>query len=363
MSVKIGKPKFGSDFVRKNYWKLKDGDQVFRILPPLGDLAEEGRWSTFWNIHYGYKGTDGKLKPFQSPLVKNRKSKMVEIPDAALERIELLKAQLQKAKDAGNDAAVAALEPLAGQKAMYNLDNNHYVNAMDLQGNIGILKLRHKAKLALDAEIKRLRDKGVEPLSVENGRFFVFRRNGMGRDTTFAVNTYMAEREIAGIGVVSQEVVHVLTDDILNRLEKEAGDLTKIARKLTSEEVERIVKTSELRTGISPAIDEIFGVSAAPAAEAVSEDPSEEEESNDVMPKSAVSGVITSTHSVGIGGTGILNTNSTGPAPVAHVPAPAPFVVQAAAPTPAPVATPSAPKAVAAVSEQSTEDFLKEFGL
>ena len=105
------------------------------------------------------------MRVFQSPLVKNRKTKMVEVADKALERIEKLKAELEKAKEAKNGELVERLMKLVGgQKAIYNMDSHHYVNAIDTQGNIGILKIRHRAKQALDATIKKLRDSGVDPL-------------------------------------------------------------------------------------------------------------------------------------------------------------------------------------------------------
>ena len=42
--MKIGKAKYGAG--KKTYFKLKDGDQTFRILPPLGDLADDGVFTT-----------------------------------------------------------------------------------------------------------------------------------------------------------------------------------------------------------------------------------------------------------------------------------------------------------------------------
>ncbi len=257
--VKIGKAKFGGDFVKRKYWKLKDGESVYRILPPIGDLADDGKWSQFYNVHYGYKNSKGEMRVFQSPLVKNRKTKMVESPDAALERIEKLKAEFEKAKATGNKAAVdRLLDLVAGQKAQYNLDNNHYVNAMDTQGNIGILKLRHRAKVALDVTIAELRSKGTDPLSVENGRFFVFKRSGTGLDTNFKVDVKKKKFTVDGVGEVEQDEIHVLTPEIIKRLGKEAAPLDKLYRRPSSDEVARIVKESDLLTGRSKAIDEII---------------------------------------------------------------------------------------------------------
>ena len=263
MSVKIGKARFGGQNQQRKYFKLKDGEQAYRILPPIGELADQGRWSVFHSVHYGYKSTDGKQKPFLSCEVKNRKNGMIEVADAAKDRIVTLKAKYEEAKKAGNKVAVDALEPLVGATGMYNQDNNHYMNVIDAQGNIGILKIRHKAKLALEAEIKQLHNDGVDPLSVENGRFFVFTRTGMGRDTTFGVKILKEKLKVDGVGVVERDVVHVLDDDTINRLEAEAGQLAKIFKSLTAEEVKQIVDGSDLKTGVSPILDTIFGKAQA----------------------------------------------------------------------------------------------------
>jgi hypothetical protein len=346
---KVGKAKFGGDFVKRKYWKLKDGESTFRILPPIGDSAcESGRWSHFYNVHYGYKNSQGQMRVFQSPLVKNRKTKMVEVPDAALERIEALKAKQSEAKSKGDDTASKRIGDLLQQ---YNLDNNHYVNAIDEQGNIGILKLRHRAKLALDATIKSLRDAGVDPLDSETGRFFVFRRSGNGLETTFQVGIKQRDLNVQGVGQVKQDIVHVLDDSILNRLGREAADLEKLYKRPTAEEVARIVKESDLQTGRSRAVDEILD--AKKDDNAIEGDEPEEETTT---------------------ATTTVQTTASAPAAAQTAPTPATTPVQAApapqaAPAQAPVTSKSftssaPPKTTAqAITEQSDEDFLKSLGV
>ena len=269
MSV-FGKAKFGSN--KRTWFKLKDGDSTFRILPPMGDAAEDGRWSTYYKIHYGYKNSSGQMRTFESPEVRNRKTKMVDVQDAALERINALKAQLETAKASNNQELVKKLLNLVGgKKSRYNLDSNHYMNVVDLQGNIGILKIRHRAKLALDAQIKKLRDSGVEPLDPETGRFFTFSRSGNAMDTVYQVSVYKKRITIEGVGEVEQDVVHAITEDVARRClvknkdgsytYKEAGQLDRLFKKPTSQEVTRIVMEGE------KAVDEIFDSKSESAQE------------------------------------------------------------------------------------------------
>lgn len=364
MAIKIGTASYGGK--NKNFFKLKDGDSIFRILPPLGEMAESGRWSVFWNVHYGYKNSAGKLRVFQSPLVKDRKTKMVQVPDAALERIEQLKARLEQAKASGDQKTVEALGKLVGlpPKVMgqFNLDNNHYVNAIDQQGNIGVLKLRHRAKLALDTAIKALRDKGVDPLSVNDGRYFVFRRSGTSLDTSFQVFPFQNERVIEGVGKVYVDVVHKLTDDIINRLEREAGQLNKLFKCPTAEEVARIVKEGP------KAVDEIFDSVGG-------EDTSSDEGFEDDVPvgTTSVAGTVTEPASPVMPRVSehLVPQPSMVAAPVAPVAAPVSMVSTSmlsgyaqpvAANTPSPMSAPPA-TTEQTVSEMYNEDFLKSLGL
>lgn len=255
--MKLGKAKYGGQ--KKAYFKLKEGKSTFRILPPMGDLADEGVWSLYYRVNYGYVNSADKSRPFESSLVKGNKG-MVEIPDAAVERFDKLKARYEEAKKAGDKKSEELLGKLVGtQKARYNVDSNHYMNAIDTQGNIGVLKLRHTAKKALDVVIRELRDKNVDPLSEDNGRYFTFTRTGMGRETTFAVSVHKQTMLIDGVGEVERDVVHKLDADIVARFKNEAAELQKLFKKPTAEQIAQIVAESNLQTGVSPNIDKILG--------------------------------------------------------------------------------------------------------
>lgn len=256
---------------KKTYFKLKDGDSTFRIIPPVGDLAatkgNPGVWNKYYKVHYGYKNTKNRMVTFQSPLVQDFKSKMVSVPDKALERIDRLKAELLKAKEANNAPMVEKLNKLVGAaKAMYNLDKKYYMNAIDTQGNIGILKIGYKAFKALEQVIEKLNKVGTNPISVDNGRFFTFTRSGTGRDTVTSVAVHKKVMTVDGIGEVEQDVVHKLTPEILDRIEQEAlvsingegKSLNNLFPKFTAAQVEEIVNKSDMLTGVSPVLDNIF---------------------------------------------------------------------------------------------------------
>lgn len=353
--MKIGNARYGGES-KKNYFKLKDGRSTFRILPPLGDLADDGRWSVFMSIHYGYKNSEGKMRTFQSPEIKNRKTKMIDSPDAAKNRITTGKALLEEAKKKGDKATEEQLFKLfGGQKPLYNLDSHHYMNVMDLQGNIGVLKIRHKAKLALDAVIKQLRAEGKDPLSVNDGRFFNFDRSGSGLDTVVQVSVYKETLDVQGVGKVERDLVHALTPEVIARLAREASELDKMAVKPTSEEVERIVK--EGAKAVDEILDGKYGKNGGTSATDEIEPEGEE--------SAAVAGTrVDSTpaqQAAAAASPAAAVQQTTQPTQAAVAP-----VQQAVAQAPAPVVTQAAPATqttAQALNQQSDDDFLKSMGI
>src|SRR5581483_1442309 len=373
----FGAAKFGGEFVKRKWFKLKDGESTFRILPPMGDLAAEGRWSVFYNIHYGYKNSKGEMRTFQSPLVKNRKTKMIEVPDPALDRINQLKAELEKAKAEGNkELADKLLKLVGGSKSRFNLDSNHYLNVIDEQGNIGILKIRHRAMLALQATIKGLRDKQIEPLSPENGRFFTFRRSGNALETVYQVEVKKKQLHVEGLGTVEQDIVHSITDDIAARcltrnkdgsfLYKEAARLDSLFKKPTAEEVARIVKEGE------KAVDEILDKKNEATAAAQATGQTYQETDADIEDEYGTTGTPaaqTQASAPASAPTTPATQATAAPAPAAATPPAAQAATSQVAQT---MAAPQAPKvtplsdtktSAQSIAQQSDEEFLKSMGL
>lgn len=241
-----------TEYKKKNHFKMKDGDLVARIVPPMTKFTSNPKgWIRYHSIHLGYKNSEGKMRGFESPLVKNNNTKMVEVADPALDRFNDLKAKLEKAKEEGNGPLVAKLNTLVGYKGVYSVNNYHHMNVILLDGSIGELAIRYKAKLALDVEIKRLEAQSIDPLSEEDGRFFVFHRDGMSRDTNFTVSVYRDKDD--------KQVSHAITPELWNRLENEAFDLeNEITNKLTADEVAQIVAESDLLSGKSPAVNRLI---------------------------------------------------------------------------------------------------------
>lgn len=356
----------GATFTKRNRYKLKDGDNVYRILPAMGDLAEEGRWSVYYNVVFGFKSTDGKHFPFQSPEVFNRKDKKVEVECAATNMIKGLKAQLESAKEAGNKELVAQFAKLVGDypiMGVYTLNNDHYVNVVDRQGNVGTLELGHKAKLALDAERSRIKaEEGFDVLSADNGRFLNLRRDGKGRDTTVKVTVVKEKIEIKDVGKVDKDIVHVIDQELANRLithkdgkwvYKEAANLNDLYQTPSAAEVELIVKNADIATGKSAGVDALK--KNKPVKEEVVQEsvPTGQGTCEGVQATSSVAAQsVTSTNST------VVNLGTATPTVHTGFTSVAQETKAAAAATPAPVQT-----SAAKVAAMTPEEFMAKFNV
>lgn len=250
--MKLGKPKYEQS--NKNYFAFRKDQNNFilRILPPMGELADAGKWSVYHRVEFGYKTSDGRLKPFLSPRVVNYQG-MVEVESEAHKRREALKTQLEEAKLAGDTATFQKCRDLLQQ---YNQDAKHYMNAVDLNGNVGLFKIGHRGYQALKAEIDRLRSEGIDPIGVNNGRYLVFNRSGKGRDTLYTVTEYKKKQEIDGPNgkvIVDAPYPHSVNESILSKLETDAFELAKVYPSVTPEQEYRIVHEGPT------AVDEILG--------------------------------------------------------------------------------------------------------
>lgn len=252
--MKLGKPKHEQS--TKNYFAFGRDKNTFilRILPPMGELADAGKWSVYHRVEFGHCGTDGRMKPFLSPRVVNYQG-MVEVESESHTRREKLKARMEEAKSSGDSATYEQCNTLLRK---YNQDAKHYMNAIDLQGNVGLFKIGHRGYQALKAAIDAVKKTdGIEPIGIETGRYFVFSRSGKGRDTVYTVQEYKRKQEMVGPDgskiVADVSFNHALDESVISKLETDAFELNKVYPSVTAEEESRIINEG------ATAVDDILG--------------------------------------------------------------------------------------------------------
>ena len=247
--MEIGKSKDGGG---KKVFKVEDGDNVFRILPPLGKLAKSGKWSQYYPVQWGFSASNKKKRPFQDCRVVNFNTKMVEVESPA----KLLRDVIVAKKDAVVEAfktGKASKEQVTSAVDVvkkYNLDAKHYLNAVNLKGEIGLLKLNSTLMKHLKAAIKKYTDKGIDPRAVDRGIFFNFTRaneTGKIQDYVFSVSPYYEEQADGSL----REKIHVMDEAFIGRLEAEAFELTDLYPAPTPEQIQSFIGFNPATTDFS----------------------------------------------------------------------------------------------------------------
>jgi hypothetical protein len=268
MTMAIGTPNYGGK--KKNNWRIKEGSNIYRILPPLGKFANEGKWATFEKLHWGYKGSKG-MRPFSCIEVKDFKTKMVKVQCPECDLIAQKKSQLEqytnKLKAEGKSEADIKdfVKPITDWLMAHNLDKKWYVNAMAADNQIGRLAIPHKSYEQLQLVLNDLTQKqGVDPIGVDGGVYFDFERTGSGNQTSHRVTVVQEAQKIdIGNGKTATAMVvkpAPLTADMIARLAAEAYDLKDSFRRLTFDEIKRLVTSN----GDPDIVDSVF---ASPEAQ------------------------------------------------------------------------------------------------
>ena len=330
-------------------FKLEEGDNVFRILPAVTKTqGEKGRWNVYWAVHWGYKNSAGKLRPFASCEEKDYKTKTVTVVDPAVVRIEQLQRMYDEAKDQNNAVNMAKIAPLLKR---YTLNKKYYVNAMDMAGKISILPLPYTVKTELEKLLDRLnKEDKVNGLSPSNGRFFVIHRSGSGFQTKYSVRVAQKSESHPQYGTIKIDMVSTLNESDINRVINEARDLTTLFKKPTQAEIERMVREGE------PAVDEILGVGGKQEDIATEDDLSFETPSFVALSQPAFNVAQQAVHTV-------QNNPHNAPQPISLAQQPV-TIMQPKPVAPTPVAPAPIPAyAMANPNSQSDADFLASLGV
>jgi hypothetical protein len=227
--------------------KIKDGDNIYRILPPLGSLAQKGLWNRYIAVEWGYKDLKGNNRPFQDVRKVNFKTKMVEVESAAHLVREHIAANFKQVLELykSGKASQEQVNEAKKKQEQYNLDKKYYLNAINLKGEIVLLKIGYKAMEGLKSEISKLKAKGVDPLALNTGRFFNINRTGTGLGTIYQTTVATETIDVPGIGKVQKELEHVIDASIISRLANEATDLStldKLYQVVSAEQVQKMVE-------------------------------------------------------------------------------------------------------------------------
>ena len=267
-------------------WKrhsVKDGSNIFRIMPPFGDVETHNNYPyRKWSIAWLVDPRTGKRRPFATPLSDGEENCPVkEYQDALKSFVEKKKATLE----AGGASKTAVKEELKGlYEIQWQIKVQHLYayNACDKSGNVGLLEIKSTAQKALKKKMSEyIKLYGQDPTSLgsaedDSGVWFDFKKEGIGKDTTYSVD-FSVERFKDDKGrLVSVEDRTPLAPNVVEGYEDQAYDLSTVYYRKNYNDLRDILLynlaliAEELPEAVLPGF-EPDGVVAAPAQEASQE--------------------------------------------------------------------------------------------
>jgi hypothetical protein len=172
--------------------KVKDGSNLFRILPPFGE-SSNGYPYRKWQIIWGLSDPEtGRMRPFASSMTSEKQCPVTEYVAQLKKKAETLKSQLQAAGTSEEDIKdrLSSLNKLISDLSPKTV---YIYNAVDKSGEVGLLELKSTAHKKMKTEMnKYVQDYNQDPTSLnsaddDSGVWFNITRQGLGRDTEYDV--------------------------------------------------------------------------------------------------------------------------------------------------------------------------------
>lgn len=232
--------------------KVKDGHNIYRILPPFGE-SSNGYPYRKWQIIWGLTDPEsGRARPFASSMVAEKRCPVSEFVNELKERAEDLSAQL-KASGASEEQSkerLACLNELIGNivpKTVY------IYNAADRAGEVGLLELKATAHKSMKEQMNQyIQDYNQDPTSLnsaddDSGVWFdVIRSNETGkfRDTKYEVKKVQTKVKGAN-GVMSfVDDRSPLPDAVVENFDSQGYDLSSIYQAKTYDELKEVLEAN-----------------------------------------------------------------------------------------------------------------------
>jgi hypothetical protein len=260
-------PKNFKKFEKTTYFNLKNGDNIYRIMPAMFSCLEAGHWSVYYAKHFGYTNEEGKstnyicLRAYDNqtgamiqdcPFCLDQEQKKKDMERLALE-VNDLQNKLHKARVEGGDAA-AVEQQLDDTTEAHNKARNLYnprsarfwVNAMNMNGEFGLLPLPKTVYEALVGKkvqdlktnrytrsqglLQRTKEKDkLDALNVNEGVWFVISREGSTQfDTEYKIAVLKEEIELPSGDIVEKTKRAVLSDQQKREALTKCKDLRKV---------------------------------------------------------------------------------------------------------------------------------------
>lgn len=232
--------------------KVKDGSNVFRILPPFGE-SSNGYPYRKWQIIWGLQDPEsGRARPFASSMTSEKKCPVTEYVQALKKKAETLKSQLAAAgvDEETQKERLGALNKLISD---LNPKTVYIYNAADKSGEVGLLELKSTAQKKMKAEMAQyIQDYNQDPTSLnsedtDSGVWFNITRSGLGRDTEYDVKKMQTKSKNPTTGKISfEDDRSALPDAVVENYENLAYDLSAVYQVKSYDELTEILEANML---------------------------------------------------------------------------------------------------------------------
>lgn len=275
--------------------KIKEGSNVFRILPPFGDVETHNnypyrKWSTVWLTD----PATGKRRPFASPMTDGGKECPVkEYSDALTKFIDKKKATLES-KGASEDKVKEKLKALREIQWQIKVQHTYAYNAADKSGEVGLLELKSTAHQGIKKMMNQyIKDYGQDPTSLasdlkaDSGVWFNVTKEGEGKMTEYDVAFAILKKKNADGELEKKDDRSPLSDNIVENYSDLGYDLNAVYTRKTYDQLKEILlyNLSLIAAETPEAILPGFEVEAVSAA---SDEDEGDEEQEEVQTKPAV---------------------------------------------------------------------------
>lgn len=236
--MSTGKIKINLDSLKtRREWKrhkVKDGSNVYRILPPYGETSNGypyRKWQIIWGL---IDPESGRARPFASSMTSEKKCPVTEYVQALKKKAETLKSQLAAAGLSEEDQKnrLSALNKLISD---LNPKTVYIYNAADKAGEVGLLELKSTAHKKMKAEMSQyIQDYNQDPTSLQSedtdsGLWFNITRAGLGRDTEYDVKKMQIKTKNPATGKISfEDDRSPLPESVVENYENLAYDLSSV---------------------------------------------------------------------------------------------------------------------------------------
>lgn len=230
--------------------KVKDGSNVFRILPPFGESSNGypyRKWQIIWGL---IDPESGRARPFASSMTSEKKCPVTEYVQALKKKAETLKSQLAAAGLSEEDqkARLGALNKLISD---LNPKTVYIYNAADKSGDVGLLEIKSTAQKKMKAEMAQyIQDYNQDPTSLnsedtDSGVWFNITRQGLGRDTEYDVKKMQIKSKNPATGKISfEDDRSPLPDAVVENYNNLAYDLSAVYQVKTYEQLSEILEAN-----------------------------------------------------------------------------------------------------------------------